>query len=493
MNMTSLARPLSSSTVFFTFLLLCGGCFSIPTPANRTTPWQPPEELQKPDDTWTATRQQAVNFSKPLTLSELVAIALENNPATFKTWNEAKAAVAQVKEARGYFMPTISAVAGATRQKTSADPDTFNQDYWKYNPGFQMNYLVFNFGGGRQAAVDAALQTVCAANFLFNRSIQDVLLDVETSYYLYISAQANVEAAEINKKDALSVWEAAKNRAKAGVGTELEVLQAKAEFDQSQYALANAQGLFRAAQGHLAQSLGLPADTPVQAAQPVTAVPEILPIQDMKQLIDAALWRRPDIGALRASVAAKEALVKVAGSSLWPSLYLNGNLNREFYDTVSGKEMQDHDWTMSAGALLEWKLFDGMQTLNAKSAARAQMEALKAQLVQTELAASAEVWTRYHAYDTALQKYAFSVSYLESASAAYDMALNSYKAGVKSILDVLSAENVLAQARSQQIASRLEAFTALIRLAYATGVLEQGDISHLQHRVINSSRKEPHP
>ena len=60
-----------------------------------------------------------------------------------------------------------------------------------------MNYLVFNFGGGRKAALDQALQTVYAADFAFNRSIQDVLLAVETAYYGAVSAQAGVAAADL--------------------------------------------------------------------------------------------------------------------------------------------------------------------------------------------------------------------------------------------------------------------------------------------------------
>jgi outer membrane protein TolC len=287
--------------------------------------------------------------------------------------------------------------------------------------------------------------------------------------------------------------DAAQIRKSAGTGTELEVLQAQAAYDQSLYGLANAQGLAMIARGSLAQAIGVPADIELRLAEPTINVADSLNTLNVKKLIDEALNRRPDIAALRATLAAKNAVVKAVGSELWPSLYFNGNATRDYFKNVSGKDMQESDWSYSGGISLQWTLFDGFQTLSAKRIAQAQADSLQAQLQQAELAASAEVWTRYHNYETALQKYKFSTAYLQSASSSYDLALDSYKAGIKSILDLLNAESQLAQARSQQIAARQETFTALASLAYSTGLLEKGGSAETQYLFSTTTEKDNQP
>ena len=474
-------------------LPLLGGCVSAPPPSRSTAPWIPPRAAQKADAVWTAVRAQKQDFSKPLTLAELADIALRNNPASRKAWNDARAASAQVDQARGYFMPTITGTAGISRQRTTAEPDSFSQDYMKYAPGLQVNYLILNFGGGRQAAVEEALQTVYAANFTFNRTIQDILLAVETAYYAVVSAQAGIETAEASLKDAATALDVAEEREKQGVGTKLDVLQAQAGRDQALYDLASVRGQLQVARGALALALGIPADTEVLVAPPATEAPDAINAPDLQRLVDDALRRRPDIAALRATLAAREAAVTVAGSPLWPSLFLTGNASRDYYDNINGKAFQDHDWSYGGGLSLQWPLFDGLQTRSARNVARAQAASAAAQLKQAELAASAEVWTTYHDYETALQKRAFSAAFLKSATASHGLALDSYKAGLTSILDLLNAESRLAQARSQDVAVRQEVFRALADLAHATGGLEAGGAGRAPGFISNSTTKDRQP
>jgi len=236
--------------------------------------------------------------------------------------------------------------------------------------------------------------------------------------------------------------------------------------------------------------MGIPADITVQVVAPTNDVPLAVTPQDMRQLIDDALNRRPDIAALRATLAARKAAIRVTGSALWPSLYVNGNVSRDYYDTMTGTEFQANDWSYGAGATLQWTLFDGFQTLSAKRAAAAQADSAQAQLQQAELAASADVWTKYYNYETALERHTVSIAYLTSASASYDLALDSYKNGLSNIIDLLNAESKLAQARTQYVSARQDAFTALANLAYATGRLEKGGAARTEGIFSTLVRKD---
>ena len=487
-----ISRNLRSAAMLVSVLALASiaGCLSAPKIENSSTPWTPPARARGADDVWTAVRQQKADFTNDLTLAEISDMALQNNPATAKAWNDAKAAAAQVEQAKGYFMPTIAASAGETIQRTKAEPNIYDMNFTKFSPGLQINYLVINFGGGQKAAVEEALQTVYATDFAFNKSIQDILLAVETAYYTLFSAEANVEAAESSVKDAKAVLDATQERQKQGLGTELDVLQSQALYDQSLFNLASAQGALASARGNLAQTVGLPADTRLHLAAPAYDLPEAVKEADVKQMIDDALMRRPDIASARATVAAKQAAVTVAGAYLWPSLYLNGSAAHDSYNITEGQNLQDRDWSYNGTLSIQWTLFDGFQTISAKRAARAQAESAAAQLKQAELAASADVWMRYHDYETALKQHSFAAAFLKSSSAAYDLTFEGFKAGIKSMLDLLDAERQLAQARSQYVAARQGALTALVNLAYSTGLLEKGDDAKAQEMFATPTTKE---
>ena len=455
-----------------TLTLVLAGCITAPTPERTDHPWEVPAAAQRPSGTWDDLRQRQPDLTKPLTLAELTDLALHHSAATRKAWHDARAAAAQVDKAQGLFMPALSASAGGARSGVSGHPSSFDSQTLQYGPGLQLSYLVFNFGGGRNAAVEQALQTVYTANHTFNRTIQDTLLNVETAYFTCISAQAGVEAALASVADAKKALEAAQARNTAGMGTALDVLQVQAAYDQSLYTQAAARGQLQVARGALALAAGLPADVPLVPAEPNAELPASLATNDIHRTIDEAIGRRSDIAALRSDLAAKRAAIQVAHAMSWPDLYLNGNLNRNYNDVFSGTSQQaERSWSYGAGLNLQWNLFDGWQTESQIRTAEELAKGAEAVLEQAELVAGAEVWTRYQNYETALQKYAFSQAYSKSASAARDLAAEAYGAGLKSILDLLTADAQLAAARSQQVASRQEVFTALANLIYATGRL----------------------
>ncbi|MEI6970752.1 MAG: TolC family protein [bacterium] len=474
--------------------LISGGCLTPAPPPSSVTPWKPPASTASADIAWTNLRAETNNLSGPLSLAEVVDLALQNHPASQRAWRDARAAAEQARQVRGNLLPAVNATAGVSIQRTMANTNAFDREVLTYSPGLQVNYLIFSFGGGRFAAIEQARQTVHALNFSFNRAIQDVLLGAETAYYSLVSSQAGVEAALSSIKDARTTLAVAEESLRAGLGTELEVLQAQAALDQAAYNLAAAEGLAKVASGALALAMGLPADTAVQIEPPARDVPDSLAAADVRRLIDDSLGRRPDIAALRATLAAREAAVKVAGSQLWPSLYFNGTASRNYYDKYGTTKMQDDDWALYGGVSLQWALFDGFQASHARKASAEQAESVRAQLRQVELVASAEVWVRYQGYETALKKFAFSAAYLKSASASHQKALDSYKAGLRTILDLLNAEAQLAQARQQNVAARQEAFTALVQLAYSTGLLERGSLEQAGGNLFSiPTRKDNQP
>src|SRR4029077_16716151 len=66
-------------------------------------------------------------------------------------------------------------------------------------PQIKVSYDLLDFGRSR-ATERSAREQLIAANFAFNRAIQDVVFSVDKAYYVLSAAKASVSAAQANLK-----------------------------------------------------------------------------------------------------------------------------------------------------------------------------------------------------------------------------------------------------------------------------------------------------
>jgi outer membrane protein len=130
--------------------------------------------------------------------------------------------------------------------------------------------------------------------------------------------------------------------------------------------------------------------------------------------------------------------------------------------------------TWSGLISLRIPLFRGFDTAYKVQQARDEAEAAKASAKLTEDQVILDVWASYYAMQTAAQRVRTTRDLLASATQAAEVNDGRYRAGVGSILDLLSAQAALADARSQEAQARSIWLLAMAQLAYATGVLQPG-------------------
>jgi outer membrane protein TolC len=85
--------------------------------------------------------------------------------------------------------------------------------------------------------------------------------------------------------------------------------------------------------------------------------------------------------------------------------------------------------------------------------------------------ATREVWTAYIGFRTAVRKQQAAVALLESASTSYAASLDAYKYGVKNLVDVVTAQRQLAQARLSSVSARSQLLLEAVNLEFVTGNL----------------------
>ncbi len=472
--------------LLFFILVAAAGCRTVSSPQDPAEPWTPPEwaeEEQDDEPVWDSLRARPVDPARPLTLVECVEIALKNNPTTRQSWASARAAAAEVGQAESLLYPqvTVSGTGTYAKDKYNLKDDSIppesvpDTDQYNYGPALDLTMLLFDFGGVR-GGIEEARQFLLAANYSFNQAIQDLILDVENAYYGLHSSHSELEAARADVADTQKAYEAAREKFKVGLSSKLDELQARSTYEDSLYNLEVARFDVETSKASLSEVLGLPADTEFAIAAPEKELPTKISDADVSRLIEEGLRKRSDLASLRAELRAKEAAVAVAGSAFWPSLNLGGSANKLWYNYNSDPELYDDSYMYTGYLSLNWEIFTGFSDLEKKRGAEAEVEVAREALAAAELAASADVWTKYYAFNTAVRKYAFSQAFFQTAQESYNLALESYNEGLKSILDLLQSQSDLSSARSQLIGSEKDLFVALAELAHATGSLSKDSL-----------------
>jgi outer membrane protein len=120
---------------------------------------------------------------------------------------------------------------------------------------------------------------------------------------------------------------------------------------------------------------------------------------------------------------------------------------------------------------LNWTVFDGGRRRNEIEQARASMKRAEADVDRKRDEVSDEVWRAYSDVNTAFRQRDAATTLLTASSDSYEAALESYRLGVRNLVDLLAAERDLADARSADITARVRVLSSLAALAYSTGDL----------------------
>lgn len=411
----------------------------------------------------------------PLTLPDLVDVALCANPATAVAYAASRSAAANVGIARAAELPNLSATVGPTLNRTDyisgqqfvlpggqSFSATSNATDFGASASLALSWLLFDFGG-RAARIDVARDQQRAAIAQVADAVQSVALTTINAYNSLQGYLASVTAAQATVAFNKSSFDLADAKNHAGVATPADALQAKTALAQAELTLAQAQGNARTAAGQLAVAIGQP-PTSVLTLAPVPPLgsADVL-TRDVTQLIADAERLRPDLAISRANRDAAVADVRAARSDLRPSVSLS------VQDQLGYANSSSDSNRASAGVTLSLPLFNGYDRTYRVAAARAEADRQAALLEQTRQQAGLDVYTQATALTTQIRVLATARDLINSATASADIARGRFKAGVGTFTDLLNAQSALASARQQLVSADFGVRTAQATLARAVG------------------------
>lgn len=452
----------------------------MPAPGKPTENKKPdiPVELLKPGHKWA--------------LTDIIEVALRNNPQTRSTWHAAKASAADWLSQKGDYYPGIDAGAGISRVQnlTSYTKTRMGPSASSFDTALELSWLLFDFGG-RDSAVEEKHQALIAADFTHNAEIQKAVSVVLQTYFQYAGAKALVQASEASLNEAAVSLESAQQRYGNGVATIADVLQAKTALSQARLTLQEIRGSVETIRGVLATAMGLPANTPYDIDDLPINPPVRQFMDKVETCIQQAQINRPDLAAQRSRVEESMAHIRTVRSALYPNLVLGSSL-------LSSIDHDAPDWESrnTTALMVNIPLFKGNSRRYDVIKARYDAENEKDRMDSLEQTIILQVWTSYFNLKTSEQQVNTSGDLLVSAKQSHDVALGRYKEGVGGFLDLLAAQSALENARARRIDALAGWYIAYAQLAEDTGMLwnpEIGKTESVFDFFPNPTTKERHP
>jgi len=471
-------------------------------PANRALAGIPPPALD-------------LERGGPYTLPELIDIAQSTNPVTRNAWNDARNAALAAGIAKSTFLPVISAGIVQGWQKTHIDfsasalritpppltvpasplsPQTLGGNVSNDVTGegnvevLSIQWLLFDFGE-RAALVEVAKQGSAISNIAFTAAHQQVIYNVSLAFYANAAARAHLATAMESLTNAEEVQAAAEDRYKRGIGTVVEVAQAKQATAEAQLVRVQAEGDAENSYLALISAMGISpmtrltiADISRRTLPPSLTAP-------IESFVSEALARRTDVLTGYATLHASLASLRAAQAEFLPKVFasgtgtrLSGSLNISAIPGVdqqlpivnlpsnqSGESTDQLSGTLLVGATVP--LYAGGSRAAMLEQARDNVDKAETTLLQTMNEAARQIVVARNTLKTSLSAYSASTALVAAAQTTFSAALTAYRNGVGSITDVALAERQLLVAKNAETDAYSTALSAAATLALAAGVL----------------------
>ncbi len=420
-------------------------------------------------------------------LAELIDLAGSTNPETRIAWNDARNAALAAGIARSTYLPRVSATALAGRQWTGTTQSAYGLSLGQDNRlsggvgVLSLDWLLFDFGQ-RKALVDAADQATVIADIAFTGAHQKLIHDISLAFYAYSAVRARADGTVKSLKDAQDILTAAESRKKHGVGTVIEIAQARQFVAQAELAKVRADGDDAEAYATLLSVAGV---SPLARIRLADVSGRSLPAdldQPIDQVLSTALQRRPDVLAAIAAEKAANANVRMAQASFLPKVFLSASVNRAsgslalsalpaVGDQSPTVDLANHGWGKTVMLGVTVPLYTGGVKNAELAQARNRADSAQEALERAKLGAAQEVVMAYSKLHTSLAAIAAAMALRDASQTTYDAALAAFRHGVGSSTDVLTAERQLIEARDAVADAHSAALSAAATLALTCGNL----------------------
>lgn len=367
---------------------------------------------------------------------------------------------------------------------------------------------------GRGRAVNLRYLRIANLNskvsrLLFEQQVLDTIYGTERLYYDLVSLGENVQVQQEALRAALKLRQDDADQVIQGTLAPIELTRVSALASTSEFALIQAQGLYRQQEVILRNQL-IRTGSPVFASSFTEIVPTdrivVPPVEEkynLPDLIEQGLARRPDLAQAGIQVQTNRITATTARNQVLPQLNLYANVEVRGSSEVSfeplgspGTGAPSIPQNLALGGLRTSTIYQGGVQLTlpvrnriaTSDAARDTIQLRESEARNLKLAQEAreEIENGVIAVQTAFAAYVAASKSLDLQLQLLDAERDRLSAGQSTQLLVIQNESYLAQARSTEIAARSNYQKAQISLDHALGTLLEKNNIQLDDAIQGS-------
>ena len=415
---------------------------------------------------------------------EAYRAALQNDPTYQAAIAENEAGQQNRAMGRAGLLPQISANASRARVRGEREYNTQTLSevrnvieplsYFSTSRTVQVRQSVLNMAAianFRQGRARAEYSTE-----VFRGKQNDLALRLSSAYFQALLSQHAIDLAQAKVQSIEQQLKTAEVQFKAGDGTVTDVDEARARRDLAQAQLIEARNQLTVAMRSLQELVG---DKPVSLAQlKADFAKQLKPeLETLDTWLDRALESSADIAAQRRALEVAEREVDKNRAGHLPTVDVYASSGRSQSDSFSSINQEYR--TRQLGVQVNIPIFSGGYTNAATTQAIANRERARNELEATVNKTHIEVTKQYSGTVSGLAK----VQALELAVKSSEQALEStkmgFKAGMRSNVDILNAEEQLYTSRRDLAEAKYVYLLSRLRLKAAAGQLSEADMGEV--------------
>lgn len=403
---------------------------------------------------------------EPLSLQRSIEIALSNNHGLLAASKKIASSKERVWEAKTGFYPTFSLSSSYTRLNKAT---TINfqglsmamSDDVIYEAKGLIQQPLFT-GGKISSGYELAKYNYEATEYEYEKVKNELILQVKGAYLGILKALKFQQIAQEAVKQVEAHLKVVNNFYDAGMVAKVDVLKAEVGLANVKQSLVRAENGVSLAKAGFNQVLAQDQGAPVEIVDILEFSPQSINPDDC---IKQAQTMRPELKQITANIEMLKQRVKITKGDYYPSVALIGNYNYQ-----KGKKTPiEWEETWIAGVMVNLNLWDWNARKSRVNQAEADTEGLKEQQLLLRDVTFLEVRQACFSLEEAEKNIGVAQKSIGQAEENLRITKEMYNEGATTSTDVLDAQTLLTQAKTNYYQALYDHNLAMARLEKAIG------------------------
>ena len=410
---------------------------------------------------------QADTTARPITLDEAVRLARRNSPLAVQTRGEMRASRADVRAAYFAFIPNIGVSASSTWRRGQFVNEAgrlfdFTGKAKSYSDGLGATIDVFD-GGRRFFDLKSARARLDAADARDVLQDYTVALDVKVQYFEVLAAREAEQAARAQLAEAEQQLRVSTVRFSAGAASRSDSLRSLVAVGNARLAILDAENRIQLANASLTRLVG--AGFPLTATADASDEP---PLEISDEQLMAMADAGPYVRQAEADHSAARAVSRANRTRYLPSVSAQFQRGGSGFDSGFGFR-ETYGYSNFFRLALNFPLLDQLQRESSVVRADVLEDNAAANVRDARLRARQELTQMKGLMLNAGQRVAVQLVSVAATEEDLRFQQQRYALGAASVLDVLTSQSALNQARNALIRARFDQRVARARLEALIG------------------------